>query len=41
MTRLKLTAIFFLLLISLGAHAQTMAVESFELAQTDLTDNGV
>ena len=39
MTRLKLTAIFFLLLISLGAHAQTMAVESFELAQTDLTAN--
>lgn len=39
MTRLKLTAISFLMLICLGAHAQTMAVESFELAQTDLTAN--
>ena len=39
MTRLKLLAISFLMLIGLGAHAQTMAVESFELAQTDLTAN--
>jgi hypothetical protein len=39
MTRLKLLAISFLMLIGLGAHAQTMAVESFELAQLDLTAN--
>ena len=39
MIRLKLLAISFLLMTSLGAHAQTMAVESFELAQTDLTAN--
>ncbi len=39
MTRLKLLAISFLMLFGLGAYAQTMAVESFELAQTDLTAN--
>ena len=39
MTRLKLLAISFLMLIGLGAHAQTMAVESCERAQTGLTAN--